>query len=309
VQRASAYETKIHEMRRPVLCALALSLLVTLSAPCADATSTRHRHRHLRHSSHGAASQQELSTHDTEVAADDDEDADSDYDDEECMLMKKGSIAPTPGTYYPGSPDGVDIQEIPHRTGDIAPTLGMFCQAEDRHCYMLDEGAELPADGSFFPGSSDLQKIEVIKGAVAPQVGFFCTDTSDNVTAEEDVGTQSEKEKLEQKVRDAKEAVVTNLRKQVEINVEIKHLDDEAALHKEVDDSVEAVANETQSWAMASFLGDMWKEMRMFAKPFYKEHLEEQLSGLEAKGRLLQTQFNRSQAALSAWQPKIEVPK
>merc|ERR1712139_226728 len=65
-------------------------------------------------------------------------------------------------------------------------------------------------------------------------------------------------------------------------------LQDDHSFHAEVDSDVELVANETQTHALADFLGDMWKEMRMFAVPFYKKHLKEKLEKLKAQEAKLQ---------------------
>eukprot|EP00929_Paragymnodinium_shiwhaense_P123388 TRINITY_DN971_c0_g2_i1.p1 TRINITY_DN971_c0_g2~~TRINITY_DN971_c0_g2_i1.p1 ORF type:complete len:226 (+),score=80.60 TRINITY_DN971_c0_g2_i1:184-861(+) len=113
-----------------------------------------------------------------------------------------------------------------------------------------------------------------------------------------------EKERLRDNVFGAHEALSDNLQQQVAVNSEIKELDDVEKSHQFIDASVEAVKNETQSPAMAAFLGDMWKEMRMFAKPFYKEHLEEKLAKLEAKTPSLSANFTKAQAALSSWNPQ-----
>jgi len=116
-------------------------------------------------------------------------------------------------------------------------------------------------------------------------------------------GTEAEKAKLQNAVYESHENLAENLREQVAVNAEVKDLDDVEKGHRLIDASVQAVANETQSPAMASFLGDMWKEMRMFAKPFYKEHLEEKLAHLEEENHPLQANFSGSQKALTSWKP------
>jgi len=121
-------------------------------------------------------------------------------------------------------------------------------------------------------------------------------------------GTQDDKAGLDQAVHVSHDMLVENIRKQVEVQLEIKDLDDNKKMDSEVDAQVEAVANETQSQNMADFLGDMWKEMRSFAKPFYKEHLEEKLAKLEGRNTVLRKNFNNSKDELTAWEPKIEVP-
>eukprot|EP00928_Gymnodinium_smaydae_P073252 TRINITY_DN56492_c0_g1_i1.p1 TRINITY_DN56492_c0_g1~~TRINITY_DN56492_c0_g1_i1.p1 ORF type:complete len:245 (-),score=74.80 TRINITY_DN56492_c0_g1_i1:47-781(-) len=128
-------------------------------------------------------------------------------------------------------------------------------------------------------------------------------DEADDVAAP--ATNSTDKEALQAGVRAAHSALADNLKRQVELNVEIKELDDGAKSDREIEASQKAVANETQSPAVATFLADMWKEMRMFAKPFYKEHLEEKLGALEGKTPALQAEFTRSKAALSAWTPPM----
>jgi len=116
-------------------------------------------------------------------------------------------------------------------------------------------------------------------------------------------GTEAAKANLQEAVVLSHEKLAENLREQVAVNAEVKELDNVEAGHRLIDASVQAVANETQSPAMASFLGDMWKEMRMFAKPFYKEHLEEKLGHLEEQNSKLQAEFTDSQKSFTAWKP------
>eukprot|EP00928_Gymnodinium_smaydae_P070064 TRINITY_DN53_c1_g1_i1.p1 TRINITY_DN53_c1_g1~~TRINITY_DN53_c1_g1_i1.p1 ORF type:complete len:232 (+),score=77.44 TRINITY_DN53_c1_g1_i1:58-753(+) len=128
-------------------------------------------------------------------------------------------------------------------------------------------------------------------------------DDDDDDDAEANVApamNTSEKEVLQAHVRAAHGALADNLKRQVELNIEIKELDDGAESNRKIEATQRAVANETQSPAVARFLADMWKEMRMFAKPFYKEHLEDQLAALEGKTPSLQADFSDSKAALSA---------
>eukprot|EP00928_Gymnodinium_smaydae_P032313 TRINITY_DN23439_c0_g3_i1.p1 TRINITY_DN23439_c0_g3~~TRINITY_DN23439_c0_g3_i1.p1 ORF type:complete len:241 (+),score=47.43 TRINITY_DN23439_c0_g3_i1:72-794(+) len=127
--------------------------------------------------------------------------------------------------------------------------------------------------------------------------------------APEDFGTTAHQLRLQDAVRAANDALQDNLKHQVALSIEIKQLDDVARSDGEIQKSESAIANETQSPAVASFLGDMWKEMRAFAKPFYKEHLEEKLAALTAKVPSLQAEFSRSKAELTAWTPRVVVPK
>jgi len=77
---------------------------------------------------------------------------------------------------------------------------------------------------------------------------------------------------------------------------EVESLSDGAAFEAEVKNDVTMVGNETQSPALADFLGDMWKEMRMFSVPFYKKHLKETLDKLKAKEAKLQAVVDAEKA-------------
>lgn len=121
----------------------------------------------------------------------------------------------------------------------------------------------------------------------------------------DDTGTQAEKARFELNLHKAKEALAANLKEQVAVNLEMNELDDELKSHAEIATTVKAVTNETNSPNFANFLGDMWVEMRMFSKPFYKEHLEEKLAGIVAKGVKLQANFDEAKAILTSWTPRV----
>jgi len=88
------------------------------------------------------------------------------------------------------------------------------------------------------------------------------------------------------------------------IEAEIKDLDNTTKGEQQIDDSVSKVAAETQSDAMAKFLGDLWKENRMFSEPFYKEHLEEQLRSLQPQEGSLQKSLIQAKTSMAAQQER-----
>ena len=77
-------------------------------------------------------------------------------------------------------------------------------------------------------------------------------------------------------------------------------LNDRKARKKEIDHNVASVATETRSQSLANFLGDMWKDMRMFATPFYKEHLEEKLEDPGGTGSLSHNRKTQKKTQKSA---------
>merc|ERR1719277_1975457 len=108
------------------------------------------------------------------------------------------------------------------------------------------------------------------------------------------------KEKLREQVVNTHAALVKNMKRRVQIGLELRKLDDETSSKKDIDISMEAVAQETNSKAMANLLGDMWREMRMFATPFYEERLDEELLNLEHQEPQLQDNYEKAKTALAA---------
>jgi len=114
------------------------------------------------------------------------------------------------------------------------------------------------------------------------------------------------KEKLRQQVVKTHAALVHNMKRRVEIGVELRKLDDEGSSKKEIASSMRAVAQETKSKAMADLLGNMWGEMRMFATPFYEERLDEELVNLEHQEPMLEEAYEKAKEALANASPPPE---
>lgn len=110
------------------------------------------------------------------------------------------------------------------------------------------------------------------------------------------------KAELQTALYKAHDELKENLRQQVATHVELQEVDDDAATTAKIESSVAVVTQETQSPAMAKFLGNMWKEMRMYAKPFYKEHLEDKLEDLGEDSPELQSDFHNAQSALTTYE-------
>lgn len=72
-----------------------------------------------------------------------------------------------------------------------------------------------------------------------------------------------------------------------ELNILIADIKNQEAFHKKVDEDVKQVSTETETQALGPFLGAMWKEMRMFASPFYLQHLEEEKAALQEREKKL----------------------
>merc|ERR1711959_526446 len=64
---------------------------------------------------------------------------------------------------------------------------------------------------------------------------------------------------------------------------EIAAIGDSVAFESELNRDMSLVANETEAKHLASFLGNMWREMRMFASPFYLQYLNKKVDALDKK--------------------------
>jgi len=128
-------------------------------------------------------------------------------------------------------------------------------------------------------------------------------DSEDNEADEKDAKEShssevTEVQKAKTEFEAAKNAVLLNTREEAHTKLLLRTIDDKAAQEQEIQTNVDAVASQTQSKALAKFLGDMWKEMRLFAKPFYKEHLEEKLEDLQEASPNLRKRLDE---ATSVW--------
>jgi len=114
---------------------------------------------------------------------------------------------------------------------------------------------------------------------------------------------REEERRLNRAIRKAGEArrsLKDNQEKQAEIGAEIADTENHRDFEASVNSQVTVVANETQSQALADFVGDTWKEMRMMATPFYKEHLQEEVHHLKKQEVALAELADHEQKKLDA---------
>jgi len=116
----------------------------------------------------------------------------------------------------------------------------------------------------------------------------------------------AELELLTNGVRDAEQALQKNLNAQQETDVRLKAITDKEAAEVMIQGHETVVANETQSAGLAMFLGGYWREMRMFAKPFYKEHLEEKQDKLAKEQVKLEADLDKAEEKLAAENAKYK---
>jgi len=117
-----------------------------------------------------------------------------------------------------------------------------------------------------------------------------------------DKAREEQKAKLQKSVDKAKAKLLKNLEEQAEIASNLRKAVDDA----EIIANVRAVKNETESAAMAVYLGDMWKEMQTFSSPFYQEHLMERRELLEMREKVFRALLKTKKAELKrqklAWE-------
>ena len=102
-----------------------------------------------------------------------------------------------------------------------------------------------------------------------------------------------------QEVMTAEKALYANLHEAADAKLKLVKLADRKGQKDEVDENIAQVSKETQSASLASFLCDMWTEMRMFARPFYKEHLEEKIEELNEDRPKLEEELDEAKLVLA----------
>jgi len=110
----------------------------------------------------------------------------------------------------------------------------------------------------------------------------------------------AEEGRLKAAVFKVEQELAANLAKQAELKHKVKYLSDSSKSSGEIDASSKSVANETESIAMATMLGKMWKEMRMFELPMYTEHVNKELRELKHSERRTEAKLVAAQAKLAA---------
>lgn len=107
---------------------------------------------------------------------------------------------------------------------------------------------------------------------------------------------------------DLEKPLKRNLRRQQALEEQVRYLNDQDALDNMVDAHVDVVSGETQSHATAEFLGDLWKEMRLYAAPFYEEHLEEELAMLKHRESEMRTSLGETSPQDEAGTVELTTP-
>lgn len=107
-----------------------------------------------------------------------------------------------------------------------------------------------------------------------------------------------ESAKLRQAVVSAHAALAHNLKRRVEIGIELQGLSGNYSMNASIDARVASLSNETQSPVLAEFLGDMWKEQRRYEIPPYTDALKKEEATLEKEAVALQAAYDSAKKAL-----------
>jgi len=109
-----------------------------------------------------------------------------------------------------------------------------------------------------------------------------------------------ESAKLRQAVVSAHAALAHNLKRRVEIGIELQGLSGNYSMNASIDARVASLSNETQSPVLAEFLGDMWKEQRRYEIPPYTDALKKEEAAIEKEAVALQAAYDSAKKALDA---------
>jgi hypothetical protein len=93
----------------------------------------------------------------------------------------------------------------------------------------------------------------------------------------------------------AEQTLKANLWETKHLTAKIAEQEDSSAHEQKIEQHEKTVANETESKALAAFLGSMWREMHQFGGPFYVEHLKEELTSLAADRKQLEANLKAAQ--------------
>merc|ERR1711988_844838 len=108
-------------------------------------------------------------------------------------------------------------------------------------------------------------------------------EKDDEKDEKKDKEEEDKKEKEEKVMSETEMDLEDAMKERAALKREITAIGDIVAFEAELNQDMSMVANETEAKHLASFLGNMWKEMRMFASPFYLGYLEKKVSALDDK--------------------------
>jgi len=100
-----------------------------------------------------------------------------------------------------------------------------------------------------------------------------------------------------------------NTMKQTKAKAQLADVDDpaaQAASNQEISLAVKAIENETQSQALGGTLGKMWSEMRLYASPFWQEHLSKEINKLGEQENDLEEEQTQLRAKLTKTRSKLD---
>lgn len=166
-----------------------------------------------------------------------------------------------------------------------------------------DDGGDDAADDADDDDEDDVVEEKAdsskAKDATAKQGGI--KKKEDNEAKAKDAKAKEAASKHEAKVKEAKVALDENRADQKRLQTDlakVDHLQDANASTKEIDAIAQLVMKETESKALATMMGSIWKELRMFEVPGYATHTEAEIANLEKAETVLKANLAKVQARL-----------
>lgn len=108
---------------------------------------------------------------------------------------------------------------------------------------------------------------------------------------------------------DAEAALDAAIRKQDKLEHNVAHFKDDEAFDTKIAEETKLMTNETQSPALASFLGSLRTEMREYAMPAYPKYLQGELEEANKKVIILEKKLHNKDAAKKAEAKKVAKEK
>mmetsp|Transcript_29662 Transcript_29662/g.47775 ORF Transcript_29662/g.47775 Transcript_29662/m.47775 type:complete len:701 (+) Transcript_29662:46-2148(+) len=111
----------------------------------------------------------------------------------------------------------------------------------------------------------------------------------------DDADDEEEDDEDDDKVEELKKQLSVSLIQKREYEAELKSFEDDGAFAKKLAVDVESVGNETQSYALARFLGSLKASQRQFAKKHYTKYLNKEVEKMGKKIKKLKKALEKAE--------------
>jgi len=145
-------------------------------------------------------------------------------------------------------------------------------------------------------GATPTEKAKVSDKTLAASTALYAAVAEESKKAAE-VAAEKKKEQEEKAKKAAEAALNAAARKQAKAEKEIKYFNDDEAFDAKIAEETKIMTNETQSPALASFLGSLRSEMRQYAMPAYPKYLQGRLEEADKKVAVLEAKLDKKEDA------------